>query len=117
MRIRMSRWLGATVALAVLLGVMVVVPAWAAPSRQDDGPASAPYDAVHEGCATGDAESMEEHTGDGHHEAMDTHMPGEDWQAMEEHTGDGHHGAMGTGMMGTGGILRDGSEHGATGQV
>ncbi len=91
MKTRGFRWLGATVVVAVLLGLLLAVPAWAGPSGQGDEPGLDSYTAMHAACEAGDIEGMTS--------GMDAFTE-EGRGAMEEHMSDGHHGAMGSGMMG-----------------
>ncbi|MBI2166011.1 MAG: hypothetical protein HYU29_06365 [Chloroflexi bacterium] len=93
-------WLVATAVVVVVLGGLLVAPAWAAASRQGDGPSSGAFDAMHASCAAGDVEGMQSAMGS---------LTEEDREAMAEHMAthmaDGHHGAMGGPMMGSGGMM------------
>ncbi len=91
-------WLGGIAAVAMLLGVALAVPVWAAPSGQTEGPAPDVYTAMHDECEGGDVQGMVE--------AMDA-LTDDDWDAMGGHMSDGHYGTMGSSMMRIG-VMRGG---------
>ncbi len=89
-------WLAGIGALVVALGVLLALPAWAAPSGQSTNPPSDTLAAMHAACAGGDLDGMQG--------TMDS-LTDEEWQAMQEHMQDGQHGSMGSHMSGQGGMM------------
>jgi hypothetical protein len=97
-KIQMSWWLGAGAVAVVVLGAILAAPAWAAASRQGDGPSPDSISAMHAACEAGDAQGMRasmEGLSDEDREAMGEHMGNDGHGAMNGHMG----GAMAGGMM------------------
>ncbi len=89
-------WLAAIVANVVALGVLLALPAWAAPSGQSTNPPSDTFAAMHAVCAGEDLDGMQG--------TMDS-LTDEEWQAMQGHMQDGQHGSLGSHMSGQGGMM------------
>ncbi len=85
MKTQRSWWLGAFGIGALLVVLLLVVPAWAAPSGHGDEAGSDAYAAMHAACEAGDVQEMTD--------AMNS-LTGEDWEAMGQHMNDGHHGVI-----------------------
>ncbi|MBI2872553.1 MAG: hypothetical protein HYY00_05095 [Chloroflexi bacterium] len=97
MKVRRLWWIAVAV-WVVALGALLVVPALAAPSRQEGTPGSGAYGAMHAACVAGDVEGMTAAMGS---------LTEEDWQAMQGHMGGAGMGGMmaGQGMMGGSGMM------------
>ena len=103
MRIGRSWWLGATAGIVLVVGMFLVVPAWAAPTRALEDPLAA----MHAACASGDAQAMRH--------AMNS-LTDEEWRAMGDHMKNGSQSTQGFDMMVTGGMMGAGWARGMMAQ-